>query len=125
MNVSFIRCASALAFDTARANNQLVEGALYFLTIKTDPLILSLVRATGPGAYEVIMGNSIASAPTLGANGQSLTYYDAGGNGRSINLSGLTIGDKTLVDTPIEDYSGDGVPDIRVGGGRIEYHPLR
>lgn len=112
MNVSFIRCTSAAAFDAARVNNQLVEGALYFLTIKTDPLILSIVRATGPGAYEVIMGNAIASAPTMGANGQSLTYFDAGGNGRSINLSGLTIGDATQVDTPIEDYIDEGVPDL-------------
>jgi len=114
MNVSFIRCTSAQAFDVAKDHNQLVEGALYFLTIMTDPLILSIVRvdSTKPNGYEVILGNAIASAPTLGANGQSLTYFDAGGNGRSINLSGLTIGDKTLIDTPIEDYSGGGVPDL-------------
>lgn len=114
MNVSFIRCTNAQAFDTAKEHNQLVEGALYFLTIMNDPLILSIVRvdSTKPNGYEVILGNAIASAPTLGANGQSLTYFDAGGNGRSINLSAWTIGDKTLVDTPIEDYSGGGVPDL-------------
>jgi hypothetical protein len=100
MNVSFIRCTTIGAFTNAVNNSVLTEGGIYFITVKSDPLILSVAIATGKNTYELIMGNVVATKPTIGADGQTLTYFDAGGNAQNIDLSLYTIGDKNQKGLP-------------------------
>lgn len=108
MNVSFIKVASIASFNTLVDTSALQPGGIYFVVVKANPLVLSIVKAETANTYVVVLGNSVATKPTLGTNGRSLTYYDAGGGAQSIDLSGLTVGDKVSADQDIPSGPGDG-----------------
>lgn len=108
MDVSFIRVMRKASYMDLKDRGELVPGGLYFVTVKTSPLIFSIIRAITEAEDEVVMKNSIATKPILDNDGQSLLYYDAGGNQQKIVLSGITIGDKRSTN-PLP-LSIDGVP---------------
>lgn len=108
MDVSFIRVMKKASYMDLKDRGELVPGGIYFVTVKTSPLIFSIIRASTETEDEVVMKSSIATKPTLDTDGQSLLYYDAGGNQQKIVLSGITIGDKRSAN-PLP-LSIDGVP---------------
>jgi hypothetical protein len=125
MNVSFIRCTTIAAFTNAVNTSSLSEGGIYFITVKNDPLILSVAIATGNNSYELIMGNIIATKPTFGMDGQSLEYYDAGGNKQSVDLNLYTIGDKNNKSSELPSIGVDGFYMGTIGdGGMVSSLPV-
>lgn len=108
MDVSFIRVMRKASYMDLKDRGELVPGGIYFVTVNTSPLIFSIIRAITETEDEVVMKNSIATKPLLDTDGQSLLYYDAGGNHQKIVLSGITIGDKRSAN-PLP-LSIDGVP---------------
>lgn len=108
MDVSFIRVMRKASYMDLKDRGELVPGGIYFVTVNTSPLIFSIIRANTETEDEVVMKNSIATKPILDNDGQSLLYYDAGGNQQKIVLSGITIGDRRSAN-PLP-LSIDGVP---------------
>lgn len=94
MDVSFIRVMTRASYIALKDQGKLVPGGIYFVTVNASPMIFSIFMAHSKTEDEMVLKNSIATKPMLGSDGQSLFYYDAGGNQQQIVLSGITIGDK-------------------------------
>lgn len=96
-NVTF-GMLTAAQLAARKTGATLVDGRVYIVTNGT---LISIVLGTGTTTYSILFQDSIASKPTIGANGRSLSYTDATGTAQSIDLSGITIGDNTAPTTGI------------------------
>lgn len=107
--VSWGRC-TATQLASKVTGSTIVVGRMYVVTVSSS--IISIVRGLTTSTYEIVLGNVVATKPTIAANGRSLAYYDGSGTLQNIDFSTMTVGDNT---TPATVLAGAETGDILNG----------
>jgi len=101
--VSFGSC-TAVQFTAKVTGSALVPRRIYFVTNGT---LVSIIHALTNNTYNIVYQDAIASQPAFNTTGYQLSYTDASGATKTIDLSALTVGNKAA--PGIEMTTGGGV----------------
>lgn len=91
MKVRFATCTQA-QFAAKVTGSTLIAGATYFIVNGT---MLMVAKAESTNTYKIVLQDAVASKPVVDSTGLRLSYIDGSGVTRYIDLSSLTLGDKT------------------------------
>lgn len=86
--VSFGRLTAA-QLTTKVGASQIVVDRIYFVT---NGSLITICRGTAVNAYEILYQDAVATQPVLDSTGQKLSYTNASGVAKTIDLSGMTLG---------------------------------